>query len=255
MHVMVVLRLIPDTNEEFEIAESGCDIDREWIGFKLNEFDDHALEEAVLLSESTGAKVTAVALEGDGVDRLLQTALARGAQAVFKIPHELSAPVPVQASAPLFASAATELGCDLIFTGVQTPEDLYGQLAPALGGVLDWPQVSAVSGLKAEASQILVQQEYSGGFSAQLSVSLPAVVGIQAASKPPRYLSGTKLREVMSTKIAALAVSAEAPALRTEMLALEVPESTGSVSMLEGTAEAVADKLFGVLRDNGFLKG
>lgn len=255
MHVMVVLRLIPDTNEEFEIAESGTDIDREWVGFKLNEFDDHALEEAVLLSEGSGAKVTAVALDGDGVDRLLQTALARGAAAVFKIPNELSAPVSVQASAQLFASAARELGCDLVFTGVQTPEDIYGQLAPALGGVLDWPQVSAVSGLKPDGNTILVQQEYSGGFSAQLSVSLPAVVGIQAASKPPRYLSGTKLREVMSTKISALAVSADEQANRTEILSLEVPESTGSVKMIEGSAEAVADKLFGVLRDNGFLKG
>lgn len=255
MHVMVVLRLTPDTNEEFEISDDGKDIDREWIGFKLNEFDDHALEEAVLLSESSGAKVTAVALDGEGVDRLLQTALARGAHAVFKIPHELAAPAPAQSVAQLLANAAKEIGCDLVFTGVQTPEDLYGQLAPALGGVLDWPQVSAVSGLKPDGAHVLVQQEYSGGYSAQLSVSLPAVVGIQAASKPPRYLSGTKLREVMSVKVPALAIDAAGADMRTDILSLEVPESSGNVNMIEGTAEAVADNLFAVLRDNGFLKG
>jgi electron transfer flavoprotein beta subunit len=51
MHVMVALRLVPDTAEEFELAADKKDIDRQWIGFKLNEFDDHALEEAVLLKE------------------------------------------------------------------------------------------------------------------------------------------------------------------------------------------------------------
>ena len=58
---------------------------------------------------------------------------------------------------------------------MQTVEDLFGQLAPALGAVLDWPQVSAVSALKAEGTRVVVQQEYSGGYSAALSVTLPAV--------------------------------------------------------------------------------
>ena len=66
MHIAVVMRLVPDIAEELEVAESGLDIDREWIGMKLNEFDDHALEEAVLLKESAGASVTALALDGRG---------------------------------------------------------------------------------------------------------------------------------------------------------------------------------------------
>ena len=77
MHVLVVLRLVPDTGEEFELSADGKNIDREWIGFKLNEFDDHALEQAVLLKEAYGSKVTAIALDGDGVDRVLQTARRR----------------------------------------------------------------------------------------------------------------------------------------------------------------------------------
>src|ERR1700675_4428045 len=40
MHIAVVMRLVPDTSEELEMDESGSDIVREWIGLKVNEFDD-----------------------------------------------------------------------------------------------------------------------------------------------------------------------------------------------------------------------
>ena len=219
MHVMVVLRLVPDTDEEFELTSDNKGIDREYIGFKLNEFDDQALEEAVLLKERDGAKVTAVALDGEGVDRLLQTALARGADAVAKIAHELEPPISAPATARLIATAARESGCNLILTGVQTVEDLFGQLAPSLGAVLDWPQVSAVSGVTIDGLNALVQQEYSGGIVATLSVALPAVVGIQAASKPPRYVSGSKLRDVLKVNIPSLAVESASSADLSEIQA------------------------------------
>ena len=255
MHVLVVLRLVPDTDEDFELDADGKGIDREWIGFKLNEFDDHALEEAVLLKEAVGAKVTAVALDGEGVDRLLQTALARGADGVAKITHELTDPVSASVAARLFAAFANENGCNLIVTGVQTVEDLFGQLAPALGAVLDWAQVSAVSALKADGEQIVVQQEYSGGYSAALSLSLPAVLGIQAASKPPRYVSGSKLRDVLGAKISAVQLDVDASALVGEVESLGFPESSGRAEMVEGKAEEVAARLVAILRERGFAKG
>ena len=255
MHVMVVLRLVPDTDEEFELTEDNRGIDREYIGFKLNEFDDHALEEAVLLKESSGAKVTAVALDGEGIQRVLQTALARGADAVAKISHELEAPVSAPAAAQLIANAAKENGCDLILTGVQTVEDLFGQLAPAVGATLDWPQVSAVSSVKADGHNVLVQQEYSGGIVATLSVTLPAVIGIQAASKPPRYVSGSKLRDVLSATIPDLTVEADAPIQLSEIESLGFPESAGHAEMIEGDADEVAARLVSMLRERGFVRG
>ena len=45
----------------------------------INEFDDQALEEAVLIKEATGATVTAVGLRSDGIEEALRLAYARGA--------------------------------------------------------------------------------------------------------------------------------------------------------------------------------
>ncbi len=255
MHVMVALRLVPDTSEEFELAADGKDIDREWIGFKLNEFDDQALKEAVLLKESTGAKVTALAFDGEGIDRLLQTALARGADSVGKIVHDIPVPVPATAAAQILAAAAKRMQCDLFLTGVQTGEDLFGQLAPALGAVLDWPQVSAVSSVKIENDAVIVQQEYSGGFAATHALRLPAVLGIQTASAPPRYVSGSKLREVIAVKIPSLALDVTPAPAASEIVSMGFPESSARAVMMNGDAESVAEALVAALHERGFIRG
>jgi electron transfer flavoprotein beta subunit len=254
MHVLVVLRLIPDLVDEIEITQDGKGIDREWIDLKLNEFDDHALEEAVLLKESDGVTVTAIALDGEGVNRLLQSARARGADRAAKIVHDIPPPVPAAVAAEYVAAAIESLGCDLVFTGVQTTEDLFGQLAPTLAARLGWRQVSATSAVKLGGQGLLVQQEYSGGFVATLSVSLPAVLGIQAASRPPRYVSGTKLREALSAKIDEISVAVQPTPQRSEIVSLGFPESSGRVEMIEGTTEAVAGRLAAILRDRGLVK-
>ena len=76
MKIGVALRLIPDLGDEIAFDDSHTGVDLDSTDLKLNEFDDYALEEAILLSEVTGAEVIALAASGDGVDRMLRTALA-----------------------------------------------------------------------------------------------------------------------------------------------------------------------------------
>lgn len=254
MHIAVLLRLVPDLAEELEIAEGGTDIDREWIGIKLNEFDDHALEEAILLKERGQATVTAVALDGEGVDRLLQSAIARGADRAVKVAHDLPPLAPANAVAALLAKAVETLGADLALTGVQTPEDLTGQLAPWLGATLGWPHVSAIGGTEQAGGGIAVRQEHSGGYAIRLQVALPAVLGIQTASQPPRYVSGSKLRQAMSATLETLEVTAETGGSAAALTALVKPERGAGAVMWEGEAEAVADKFIALLRERGLLK-
>lgn len=255
MHVAAVLRLVPDLAGELEIAEDGKDIDREWVDLRLNEFDDHALEEAVLLKEAVGAKVTAVALDGEGADRMLQMAFARGVDQAFKITHDMDGTIASRAAAPLLAAAVRQLGADLVLTGVQTPDDMFGQLAPYLGAALGWPQVSAVSGVRVADAAVLVQQEFSGGVSATLRVRLPAVLGIQTASRPIRYVSGTRLRQAVGQKIAALAVDAIPDATFADVAQLVMPERTGGAIMLDGDARSVARQLHDLLAARGLVEG
>ena len=109
MQVAVVLRLAPELSGELEINDDGKEIDREWVGMRLNEFDDQAVEEAILLKEADGASVIALALAGEGVDRMLQSAIARGADRAIKITTSVEGPLSSRAAAPIIAAAIRQL--------------------------------------------------------------------------------------------------------------------------------------------------
>lgn len=255
MNIVVAIRLVPDLSGEVEIAADGLDIDREWVDMKLNEFDEHALEEAVLLNERLGAKVTVVAIEGEGTDRMLQGALARGADEAVRIARDDEALIAPRAAAHLFAEAARALQGDLFLTGVQTPEDTFGQLAPLVGAILDWPCVSAVSKVVVGEGAATVTQELSGGATATLKVQAPAVLAIQTASQPLRYIAGSKLREAAGRPIQSLEVEAgETPPLET-IVAVGLPERVGAARMWDGDAGSVASALQTLLAERGLLRG
>ena len=86
MKIAVLLKQVPDLAEELEVDDSGKALDTEYIKFRLNEYDEHALEEAVCLKEAGEAsEVTAIALDGEEVDKALFTAMAKGADKALNL--------------------------------------------------------------------------------------------------------------------------------------------------------------------------
>jgi electron transfer flavoprotein beta subunit len=252
VHILVALRLVPDLSGDVELTPDGADLDRDWLDLKLNEFDDHALEEALLIKEQSKARVTAVALDVEGIDKTLQIALARGADAALKIAAD--GELASRESAPLFAAAARDLSADLFFTGVQTPEDLFGHLAPFVAAQLDWPSFSAVSRVRIEGGDALVQQEYSGGSASIFRVSTPAAIGVQTASRPLRYVAGSQLRQFSGTKIETIDVSANISAASGERLRFQRPTAASAAAMIEGDTETIAGRLRAMLVERGLIK-
>jgi electron transfer flavoprotein beta subunit len=254
MDIAVALRLMPQVGDELEVDESGEDVDRELVEMVLNEFDDHALEEAVLIKEATGATVTAVGLRADGMDQALHLAYARGADRVVVVDAGEIDAYDSHTAALAFAEAFRRLSPDLVLTGVQTPSDVFGQTAPYLATALGWPQASVVVGATLEDGTVRIVQEYAGGRLAVLGLQLPAVVGVQSASSPPRYVAMGRLRQAMTeAKPETLSVSAQEPPAGPTLVSLARPAPQAHATMLEGDADAAAAKLVEVLRERGVL--
>ena len=57
MDIIVLVKQVPDLVEELEIDESGKSLDKDYIRYLLSEFDEYAIEEAVLLKEKYGGKI------------------------------------------------------------------------------------------------------------------------------------------------------------------------------------------------------
>ena len=132
MRIVVPMKAVPDLVEEFEISDDGTDIDREYLKFVLNEWDDQALEEALLLKDSSGAEVVVVGLADDpDIEQALYTAIAKGADSAVKLTGA-SEPAPPRHPLPGRRVRGVPQGnpADLVITGVQAPDDLDGSCPP-----------------------------------------------------------------------------------------------------------------------------
>ena len=245
--VLAVLRMMPDPACELELTEDGLALDREWLDFKLNDFDDQALEEAILLKEAVNAEVLALGV-GEGASRVLQMALARGADSASELDSDPDDIVSSRRIARDIAAFATDNDIDLILTGVQAAEDLHGQLAPYLAALLDWPCLSGTSRVAATDGNLSVSQERGGGYVSHYSMTLPAVLGVQTAFKPPRYVSGSKLREAAKQTIGTVEIGAEPLADSGRVLALAEPERGAASVSLGDAAEDAAAQLLKLIR-------
>jgi len=254
VNIAVVLRMMPNLGDELELDATGADIDRDLVGMVLNEFDDQALEEAVLLKEAIGATVTAIGLEEEGMEQVLRVAYARGADRTVIVQAGEVDPYDTRSAAFALAEALRGLAPDLVLTGVQTPYDLFGQAAPYLAVGLGWPHASVVSGISVVNGAIHVLQEYAGGRAATLELQLPAVVGVQAASSPPRYVSMGRLRQAMTRAVSEpVGVTLSGPDQRSTIVSFARPEQQAAATMLVGDAAQIAVQIAALLRERGAL--
>jgi electron transfer flavoprotein beta subunit len=257
MNLYVLLKMVPDTVEELNVAADGKSLDSEFLRFKLSEPDDHALEQALILKEKHGGKVTVVALDAPEVDDVLFTALAKGADRAVKIPIN-QAGLGTTASAKVltdFLSAGGPIAPDtLLLPGSQAIDDLEGEVAPLLAAALNLPFIGVVCGVKAADGKATVMKEFAGGLRAEFEVALPAVLGIQSAEKPPRYEPVAKVRAVMkSAKIEEADIPAPERPIQLDIERMYKPEAAGHAEMFEGAPEEVADKLVEVLAKAGAI--
>lgn len=260
MHTVVLLKMVPDVVEELQVDTSGTALDREMLRMVPNESDDHALEQALIIKERNGGTVTAVAIDAPEADNSLYNALARGADAAIKIEgadESLTTRQAASVFAQVLATAPALNEADLILTGVQAMDDLDGLLGPMIATSRKLPFLGIVMGLTVNLDTRIAtaMREYPGGVRGEFEVDLPAVIGIQAAEHPPRYVPVAKLRNVMKTQkietVAAPAPGSGESALR--VLSMRKPQRTTHAEMLEGDPDEVAQKLCAVLAERGLV--
>jgi electron transfer flavoprotein beta subunit len=253
MKIAVPVKFVPDLVEELTIDPGGAALDTTWLRLIINEFDDHAVEQAILLKERGGGSVTVMSSEAEGVDDFLFTAAAKGADQLIKLTGDFSN-VNNHALARAYADVLKELQPDLVLTGVQAHNDIDGSIGPLLAEYLGLPYVGYVAGITVATDHVVVRKEYSGGLIAEMEAKLPAVVGIQASEQPPRYVAYSKIRQVMGTaKIEERAVASLDLSGGTAIGRMFQPEVTERATMLEGGVDEVADKLVAIFKDLGTL--
>jgi electron transfer flavoprotein beta subunit len=252
MDSVVLLRPVPDPVEELELNDDGSDLDRDYLGYVLNEFDDHALEEALLLKEATGGTLTVLGLgSADEMEQILYTALAKGADEAIKLGDELEH-LSISSQAEIFVSALEGRSYDLVLTGVQAADELNGQLAVRVAAKLEIPHVSVVVGASADNGSVRVTKEFWGGITADYQVQIPAVLGIQAAREAPRYVAVSLIRQAQQAgDLSETDVDPPSDTSGVRVVSVRVPETGEGAEIIEGDEEAAATKIVEIIRAAG----
>jgi electron transfer flavoprotein beta subunit len=252
--IVVPIKFVPDLVEELSIDASGAALDSSWLRLIINEFDDHAVEQAILVKERGGGEVTVIALDAEGVDDFLFTAAAKGADRLIKLTGDFGSGLNSHASARALVDLIREIQPDLILTGVQAHNDLDGSAGPLLAEILDMPFVGYIASAAINDGKVIARKEYPGGIIAEMEVKLPAVLGIQAAEQPPRYVAYSKINQIMKTaKIEERAASNLDFSGGATVNRMFKPEPAQRAEIIEGSPEEVADRMLGIFKELGVL--
>ncbi|MBM3856325.1 MAG: electron transfer flavoprotein subunit beta, partial [Verrucomicrobia bacterium] len=192
VQAFVIWKSVPDTVEELTVRGDGGSLEREALRYTLGDADEHALEQALLLKERHGGKVQVITLDAPEVDQALYAALAKGADSATKIAIDqtaLGTAAIAQVVASFLTAAPGRIASDtLLLPGSQAIDDLEGELGAFLAEAVGLPYLGVVCGVTLADGRATATKEFAGGVRGEFEVPLPAVLGIQSAEKPPRYV-------------------------------------------------------------------
>jgi electron transfer flavoprotein beta subunit len=262
VNIVVCVKQTPETAEvELSLDESGRGIKTEGLVFEMNEWDEYALEEALLLKERLGGEVTAVTMGSEGADAVLRRCLAKGADRAIWLKDEAFEGSDAYATAKILHAVVKGLDFDMVMAGAQASDDGHGAVGVFLAELLGIPHASMVKKVEAEEGSCSVNRELEGGLEEVVELSVPAVLTIQTGINEPRYVSIMGIRRARKKEITVMGladlglserdVGEEGSWMRVERVYR--PPVDKEPVMMSGSPDEVAGELVEMLRARGLV--
>jgi len=250
MNILVCIKQVPDMESKFKVNGEGTWYDGADLAWRMNEYDEYAVEQAVQLKEKTGADLTVLCIGPDRVKETMKKALAMGCDRGVHVSDEASFKKDPYSIAAIIAEFAKPKNFDLIFTGMQSQDRGSAQVGLLVAEMLGLPSITTIVGFSFENGMIAVKRELEGGVKAKVTAPVPALVTCQLGLNTPRYptlpnIMKAKKKELLSIPVADLL---KAQALQ-ETTSLYFPEKKGGGLILEGDVADLADKLIKILKE------
>jgi|SRR3712207_5585726 len=187
MNIVVCLKQVPDTNEVKIDPVKGTLI-REGVPSIINPDDKNALEEALILKEQQGAKVTVVSMGPPQAETALREALAMGADEAVLISDRAFAGADTLATSIALAAAIKKLEYDVVFAGRQAIDGDTAQVGPEIAEHLGIPQVTYVEKVEVEGKALKVRRAWEDGYET-IKVETPVLLTAIKELNEPRYMN------------------------------------------------------------------
>jgi electron transfer flavoprotein beta subunit len=256
LKILVCIKQVADAEGPLEV-----DPGRSWIRdsgktvYRLNRYDENALEEAHRIKESfPGVTVDAVSVGPARVLASLKKALELGADSAahIAVDEEQSSPFTVSS---LIAGYARSRKYDLILAGVMAEDDMQCMVGPLVAAMLGIPCATAVMKIEIVAGNAVeVECELDGGRREKARLTMPCLVAVQTGINRPRYPTLTNVLRARSQEVVAVHPAGLEPMAQRERAAgMVLPEAGTKGELIGGTIEEKAEKLIEILHGKSLI--
>ncbi len=251
MKILVCMKQVPDMESKFKVDGAGTWYDDVDLAWRMNEYDEFAVEQAIQLKELVGdGDLTVLSIGPKRVQETMKKALAMGCDRGLHVNDEKVHQKDPFEIASIIAEFARGKDFDMIFTGMQSQDRGSAQVGVLVAELLNLPSISTVVEFAFEDGRVSAKRELEGGSRARVSCAVPALVTCQLGLNSPRYptlpnIMKAKKKELLSVDVADL-LQVEATQ---ETAKIYFPEKKGGGLVLEGDVGELADQLLKILKE------
>ncbi len=214
MNIVVLVKQVPDSGSERKMDPADNTVARAAADNVVNEIDEYAIEEALVVKEAHGGEVTVLTVGPDSATDAIRKALSMGADKAVHVSDEaIKGSDAVQISAVL-AAALGQLEYDVVICGAEATDSQMSVMPALLSERLGLPQLSGARKLTIDGGVAKIERQTDGGYWA-VEAPLPAIVSTWDTINEPRYPSfkgimAAKKKPVETKTLADLGLDASA---------------------------------------------
>ncbi|NTV02732.1 MAG: electron transfer flavoprotein subunit beta/FixA family protein [Chlorobiaceae bacterium] len=250
MKILVCVKQVPDMEGRFNPNAAGTWFDEAGLAFRMNDYDEFAVEEAVRLKERLGgeAEVTVLSVGPDRVIETIRKAMAMGCDRGVHVRDEGAAERDPWQIASMIAGYARSRAYGLVFTGMQSLDRGSAQVGVLVAELLGLSCATTAVGFSCDGGTATVERELEGGAKAVVRLKLPALVTCQLGLNNPRYPTLPNILKAKRRELVILTpdeLGIEAPLVATAGFSRH--ERSGACTVLEGELDGLAARVIDLL--------
>ncbi|MGB0437416.1 MAG: electron transfer flavoprotein subunit beta/FixA family protein [Mycobacterium sp.] len=215
-NIVVLIKQVPDTWSERKLSEGDWTLDREAADAVLDEINERAVEEALLIKEREGGDSTVTLLTAGPAraTEAIRKALSMGAdKAVHLLDDGMHGSDVIQTGWALARALGTVEGTELVIAGNEATDGVGGAIPAIVAEYLGLPQLTHLRKVTIEGGKVIGERETDDGVFG-VEAQLPAVISVSEKINEPRFPSfkgimAAKKKEVTTLTLAEIGVEAD----------------------------------------------
>jgi electron transfer flavoprotein beta subunit len=216
-NIVVLIKQVPDTWSERKLSDGDYTLDRDAADAVLDEINERAVEEALLIKEREGDAAGTVTVLTAGPERAteaIRKALSMGAdKAVHLLDAGIHGSDMVQTGWALARALGAIEGTELVIAGNEATDGTGGAVPAIIAEYLGLPQLTHLRKVTVEGGKITGERETDDGVFT-VEASLPAVISVTEKINEPRFPSfkgimAAKKKEVTTLTLAEIGVEGD----------------------------------------------